>query len=131
MGRESIEEGELSSPLVAKESHEAYTTGAGSGGGGDGGGEGQSVSASATGAVVLSTLVAVSGSYVFGSAVSALDLSFRRVLYTVFSGRHFTKGPHDGPHGPRAVPRSVHMVHVRVSGISSGTLQNSCIFYKM
>ncbi|KAB1202301.1 Sugar transporter ERD6-like 5 [Morella rubra] len=71
MGRESIEEGELSSPLVAKESHEAYTTGAGSGGGGDGdgGGEGQSVSASATGAVVLSTLVAVSGSYVFGSAV--------------------------------------------------------------
>lgn len=67
MGRESIEEGELSSPLVPKEKHEVYAGISGGGGGGE-----QSGSSSATVAVVLTTLVAVSGSYVFGSAVSTL-----------------------------------------------------------
>ena len=82
MGRESIEEGELSTPLVAKEEHhQLYGSGASSGDhacanttGCDGGGESQSGSSSATGVVVLSTLVAVSGSYVFGTAVSEILL---------------------------------------------------------
>ncbi|KAM3752790.1 hypothetical protein ACB098_03G045500 [Castanea mollissima] len=77
MGRESIEEGELSTPLVAKEEHhQLYGSGASSGDhacanttGCDDGGESHSGSSSATGVVVLSTLVAVSGSYVFGTAV--------------------------------------------------------------
>ncbi|XP_035549172.1 sugar transporter ERD6-like 5 isoform X2 [Juglans regia] len=60
MGRESIEGGELSSPLVAKKNDGACASG---GGGGHSGGS------SATGVIVFSTLVAVSGSYVFGSAV--------------------------------------------------------------
>ena len=68
MGRESIEEGQLSSPLLPKEKHEAYA-GVSGGGGGE-----QSGPSSATAAVVLTTLVAVSGSYVFGSAVSFLTL---------------------------------------------------------
>ncbi|KAL0005805.1 hypothetical protein SO802_013366 [Lithocarpus litseifolius] len=74
MGRESIEEGELSTPLVAKEEHhQLYGSGASSGDcanttGCDDGGESQSGSSSVTGVVVLSTLVAVSGSYVFGTA---------------------------------------------------------------
>uniref|UniRef100_A0A7N2RA56 Major facilitator superfamily (MFS) profile domain-containing protein n=1 Tax=Quercus lobata TaxID=97700 RepID=A0A7N2RA56_QUELO len=70
MGRESIEEGELSTPLVASGTSSgdhvcANTTGC------DDGGENQSGcgSSSATGVVVVSTLVAVSGSYVFGTAV--------------------------------------------------------------
>ncbi|XP_041020797.1 sugar transporter ERD6-like 5 isoform X2 [Juglans microcarpa x Juglans regia] len=62
MGRESIEGGELSSPLVAKKNDGVCASGAGGGGGQTGG-------SSATGVIVLSTLVAVSGSYVFGSAV--------------------------------------------------------------
>ena len=82
MGRESIEEGELSTPLVAKEEHhQLYGSGASSGDhacanttGCDDGGESQSGSSSATGVVVLSTLVAVSGSYVFGTAVSEILL---------------------------------------------------------
>ncbi|XP_050274526.1 sugar transporter ERD6-like 5 isoform X10 [Quercus robur] len=77
MGRESIEEGELSTPLVAKEEHhQLYGSDASSGDhacanttGCDDGGESQSGSSSATGVVVLSTLVAISGSYVFGTAV--------------------------------------------------------------
>uniref|UniRef100_A0A7N2L475 Uncharacterized protein n=1 Tax=Quercus lobata TaxID=97700 RepID=A0A7N2L475_QUELO len=77
MGRESIEEGELSTPLVAKEEHhQLYGSGTSSGDhacanttGCDDGGESQSGSSLATGVVVLSTLVAVSGSYVFGIAV--------------------------------------------------------------
>ncbi|KAG7968594.1 hypothetical protein I3843_08G162400 [Carya illinoinensis] len=60
MGRESIEGGELSSPLVAEKNDGVCASG---------GGGGQSGGSSATGVVVLSTLVAVSGSYVFGSAV--------------------------------------------------------------
>lgn len=70
MGRESIEEGEVSSPLVPKEYHQVYATVSG----GPGGGGEQSGSSSATRAVVLTTLVAVCGSYVFGSAVSALTV---------------------------------------------------------
>ncbi|XP_023904688.1 sugar transporter ERD6-like 5 isoform X6 [Quercus suber] len=69
MGRESIE-GELSTPLVASGTSSgdhvcANTTDC------DDGGENQSGcgSSSATGVVVVSTLVAVSGSYVFGTAV--------------------------------------------------------------
>ncbi|KAK4596059.1 hypothetical protein RGQ29_014227 [Quercus rubra] len=77
MGRESIEEGELSTPLVAKEEHhQLYGSGTSSDDhacanttGCDDGGESQSGSSSATGVVVLSTLVAVSGSYVFGTAM--------------------------------------------------------------
>jgi SP family sugar porter-like MFS transporter len=69
MGRESIEEGQLSSPLLPKEKHEAYAGVSVGGGGGE-----QSRPSSATAAVVLTTLVAVSGSYVFGSAVSFLTL---------------------------------------------------------
>ena len=76
MGRESIEEGELSTPLVASGTSSgdhvcANTTGC------DDGGENQSGcgSSSATGVVVVSTLVAVSGSYVFGTAVSHLTLA--------------------------------------------------------
>nr|POF21967.1 sugar transporter erd6 [Quercus suber] len=75
MGRESIEEGELSTPLVAKD-HQLYGSGASSGDHAcanttscDDGGESQSGSSSATGLVGLSTLVAVSGSYVFGTTV--------------------------------------------------------------
>lgn len=61
MERESIEEGggHISSPLLDEEESKIH----GGGGGGGGGG------ATATTYVVLSTLVAVSGSYVFGSAV--------------------------------------------------------------
>uniref|UniRef100_A0A2N9J3D0 Major facilitator superfamily (MFS) profile domain-containing protein n=1 Tax=Fagus sylvatica TaxID=28930 RepID=A0A2N9J3D0_FAGSY len=75
MSRESIEEGELSSPLVSKEHHEVYASGSGGHVGANtgcdshGGSDDQSGSSSATGVVVLSTLVAVSGSFVFGTAV--------------------------------------------------------------
>ncbi|KAM4109706.1 hypothetical protein ACJW30_03G140100 [Castanea mollissima] len=77
MGGESIEEGELSTPLVTKEEHhQLYGSGTSSGDhacanttGCDDGGESQSGSSSATGVFVLSTLVAVSGSYVFGTTV--------------------------------------------------------------
>ena len=79
MGRESFEEGELSTPLVAKEEHhQVYASGdhlgCANSSGCDDGGESQSGSSSATDVVVLSTLVAVSGSYVFGTAVSHLTL---------------------------------------------------------
>ena len=83
MGWESIE-GELSTPLVAKEEHhQLYGSGTSSGDlwpclcqtiGCDDGGESQSGSSSATGVVMLSTLVAVPGSYVFGTAVSEILL---------------------------------------------------------
>ena len=68
----------ISTPIVAKdEQHQVYGSGTSSGDhvcansiGCDGGdGESQSGSFSATGMVVLSTLVAVSGSYVFGTVV--------------------------------------------------------------
>ena len=96
MSRESIEEGELSTPLVAKEEHhQLYGSGTSSDDhacanttGCDDGGESQSGSSSATGVVVLSTLVAVSGSYVFGTAVSEI-LLWHRVAHTLSS-----------PHGP-------------------------------
>ncbi|KAL0004531.1 hypothetical protein SO802_012092 [Lithocarpus litseifolius] len=79
MGRESIEEGELSTPLVAKEEHhQLYGSSTSSGDhacanttGCDDGGESQSGSSS--GVVVLCTLVAVSGSYVFGTATMELQ----------------------------------------------------------
>ena len=66
MGRECIEEGELSTPLVAKdEHHQVYGSGTSSDDhvcanttGCDGGGESQSGSSSATSVVVLITLVA-------------------------------------------------------------------------
>ena len=80
MVRESIEEGELSTPLVAKEEHhQVYASGdhlgCANSSGCDDGGESQNGSPwSATGVVVLSILVAVSGSYVFGIAVSHLTL---------------------------------------------------------
>jgi hypothetical protein len=102
MGRESIEEGELSSPLVPEEKHEVYAGVSGSGGGGEQSGS------SATPAVVLTTLVAVSGSYVFGSAVSALTyfqmVSFanspilctemnKKITYTCCAHQHIPRGP--------------------------------------
>ena len=67
----------ISTPIVAKdEQHQVYGSGNSSGDhvcanstGCDGGGESQSGSFSATGMVVLSTLVAASGSYVVGTAV--------------------------------------------------------------
>ena len=66
MRRESIEEGELSTPIVAKdEQHQVYGSGTSSGdhvcantSGCDDGGESQSGSSSAKGVVVVSTLVA-------------------------------------------------------------------------
>ncbi|KAG5232519.1 sugar transporter ERD [Salix suchowensis] len=54
-------EGEISSPLLLKERTQIH--------GGGSGGEEQRGGSSATTMVVLSTLVAVSGSYVFGSAI--------------------------------------------------------------
>ncbi|KAA8545058.1 hypothetical protein F0562_019843 [Nyssa sinensis] len=63
MERERIDDGQTSSPLLLRVKSEI---------GSDGDGErqnGSSSASSATAAVVLSTLVAVSGSYVFGSAV--------------------------------------------------------------
>lgn len=87
MSRENIEEGELSNPLLFKNTtSKLHSGGSGSGGSvgsgsiGSGGAsnsnggasyeEGGESSSSATIMVVVSTLVAVSGSYVFGSAVS-------------------------------------------------------------
>ena len=98
MSRESIEEGELSSPLVSKEHHEVYASGSGGHVGANtgcdshGGSDDQSGSSSATGVVVLSTLVAVSGSFVFGTAVS--DFYFRRVCTWC--------------HGPHACESKIH-----------------------
>lgn len=62
-GKESVMEEGLSSSLL-KEKSQVH-------GAGSSGGESGSGSASATSAVVLSTFVAVCGSYVFGSAVSS------------------------------------------------------------
>lgn len=74
MGRESIEEGKLSNPLLVKNiDSESQVYGYGGRGENSGAGNEQQsgiFSSSATTMVVLSTLVAVSGSYVFGSAVS-------------------------------------------------------------
>lgn len=85
MSRENIEEAELSNPLLVKNSTSKLHSGGigGSGGSGSGGScsgsnsnggagyeEGGESSSSATIMVMVSTLVAVSGSYVFGSAVS-------------------------------------------------------------
>lgn len=86
MSRENIEEGELSNPLLVKNTtSKLHSGGSGSGGSGGSGSvgsggasnsnggasyEGGESSSSATIMVVVSTLVAVSGSYVFGSAVS-------------------------------------------------------------
>lgn len=61
-------EGEISSPLLLKERTQIH--------GGGSGGEEQRGGSSATTMVVLSTLVAVSGSYVFGSAVSFFIITF-------------------------------------------------------
>ncbi|KAK9919725.1 hypothetical protein M0R45_028306 [Rubus argutus] len=63
--RENIEGGELSSPLLDV----AGSRNSGGDGGSGGGQHSGSEHSSATSMVVLSTLVAVSGSYVFGSAV--------------------------------------------------------------
>lgn len=63
MGKESVMEEGLSSSLLKEKSRVRRH------GGGDG--ESGSGSASATSVVVLSTFVAVCGSYVFGSAVSS------------------------------------------------------------
>ncbi|PQP93349.1 sugar transporter ERD6-like 5 isoform X1 [Prunus yedoensis var. nudiflora] len=73
MGRESIEEGKLSNPLLVK-NFDSESQVYGYGGRGENSGAGneqqsETFSSSATTMVVLSTLVAVSGSYVFGSAV--------------------------------------------------------------
>ncbi|TQD76463.1 hypothetical protein C1H46_038025 [Malus baccata] len=72
MSRENIEE--LSNPLLVKNTtSKLHSGGSGSGGSNNNGGasyeEGGESSSSATIMVVVSTLVAVSGSYVFGSAV--------------------------------------------------------------
>ncbi|XP_019051468.1 PREDICTED: sugar transporter ERD6-like 5 [Nelumbo nucifera] len=66
MDRESIEEGDTSRPLILKENPETC-----SGGGGGGGGhvEQEGTSSTSIAVVVLSTFIAASGSYVFGSAV--------------------------------------------------------------
>ncbi|KAH0994767.1 hypothetical protein GBA52_018631 [Prunus armeniaca] len=73
MGRESIEEGKLSNPLLVKNiDSESQIYGYGGRGENSGAGNEQqsgTFSSSATTMVVLSSLVAVSGSYVFGSAV--------------------------------------------------------------
>ncbi|CAB4315546.1 unnamed protein product [Prunus armeniaca] len=73
MGRESIEEGKLSNPLLVKNiDSESQVYGYGGRGENSGAGNEQqsgTFSSSATTMVVLSSLVAVSGSYVFGSAV--------------------------------------------------------------
>ena len=60
MKREGIEDGETSIPLILRENPD----------------DGGSSSSSATAVVVLSTLVAVFGSFVFGSAVSYNLTSF-------------------------------------------------------
>ncbi|OAY42217.1 sugar transporter ERD6-like 5 [Manihot esculenta] len=88
MGRESIEEGELSSPLLLNDRSQIR-------GRDDAnvGGDGQSGGSSATTALVISTLVSVSGSYVFGSAVGyssptqagiTHDLDLSLAEYSVF-----------------------------------------------
>ncbi|OAY42216.1 sugar transporter ERD6-like 5 [Manihot esculenta] len=64
MGRENIEEGELSSPLVLDNRSQIRGRDDASVGGDEQGG-----GSSVTTVVVISTLVAVAGSYVFGSAV--------------------------------------------------------------
>lgn len=69
MGRESIEEGGLSNPLLLVKPS-----------GSDGGRNVETGSSSATTMVVLSTLVAVCGSYVFGSAVSIYVCSLLVIL---------------------------------------------------
>ncbi|PQQ11505.1 sugar transporter ERD6-like 5 isoform X1 [Prunus yedoensis var. nudiflora] len=73
MGRESIEEGKLSNPLLVKNiDSESQVYGYGGRGENSGAGneqQNETFSSSVTTMVVLSTLVAVSGSYVFGSAV--------------------------------------------------------------
>ncbi|KDP23561.1 hypothetical protein JCGZ_23394 [Jatropha curcas] len=63
MGKESIEEGDTSSHLLLKDRHQIR--------GGDHGGVagGQSGGSSVIATVVVTTLIAVSGSYVFGSAI--------------------------------------------------------------
>jgi hypothetical protein len=65
-------EGEISSPLLLKERTQIY--------GGGSGGEEQRGGSSATTMVVLSTLVAVSGSYVFGSAVSSFTITLTIIV---------------------------------------------------
>lgn len=67
MGREGIEEGDVSSSLLVKDRSQIRGRDDASVGG-----DGQSKGSPATAVVVISTLVAVSGSYVFGSAVSTL-----------------------------------------------------------
>lgn len=74
--RENIQGGELSSPLLDVAGSRNSGGDCGSGGSQHSGSE----HSSATTMVVLSTLVAVSGSYVFGSAVS---LSFYQPIPTL------------------------------------------------
>ena len=64
MVKESMGKGQLSSPLIVADKPCEH----GSSGGGGGGEEEMGVS-SATSVLVLSTLIAVCGSYVFGTAV--------------------------------------------------------------
>lgn len=66
MGRESIEESQLSNPLLLVKDRGGRSGAVDSNHDHDG----DDGSSSATTMVVLSTLVAVSGSYVFGTAVS-------------------------------------------------------------
>ncbi|KAJ8769733.1 hypothetical protein K2173_005939 [Erythroxylum novogranatense] len=85
MAEDNIEEGGISGPLLVKERPQLLA--------GDGGGVEQSEGSSATTMVVISTLVAVSGSYVFGSAVGysspsqsgiTSELSLSVAEYSVF-----------------------------------------------
>lgn len=95
MERESIEEGQISTPLL--ENRKGQSNRAAD----DGGGRGRfSGSSSATAAVLFSTLVAVLGSYVFGSAVGYSspaqsgimnDMGLSLAEYSVF-GSIFTIG---------------------------------------
>lgn len=67
MAKENIGEEQLSSPLIVADIKPCEN---GCSGGGGGGGEEMGVS-SATYVLVLSTFIAVCGSYVFGTAVSS------------------------------------------------------------
>lgn len=95
MERESIEEGQISTPLLEKRKGQSNRAAD------EGGGRGScSASSSATAAVLFSTLVAVLGSYVFGSAVGYSspaqsgimnDMGLSLAEYSVF-GSIFTIG---------------------------------------
>ena len=86
MGKESIEEGQLSNPLLIVNDSGGHSGAVDSNHDDDHGGDYNDWSSSATTMVVLSTLVAVSGSYVFGSAVSkSVCIDQIQILVVVFS----------------------------------------------